>query len=136
MDTTDIELFKSLLTLQLETLMQEAGRTVDGFKEEENQYADPGDQATFEEQRNMLIRIRDRESYLIRKIMSALDRLEDGTFGICDTCEEEIAMERLKARPVTTKCITCKSIEEAHERGKAGNSLSSYDTMRYLKRPL
>jgi DnaK suppressor protein len=45
-----------------------------------------------------------------------LDRIEEGTFGICDTCGEDISIERLKARPVTTQCIDCKTKEEAQEK--------------------
>ena len=53
---------------------------------------------------------------LIKKIKKTLDRIEEGTFGICDTCGEDISIERLKARPVTTQCIDCKTKEEAFEK--------------------
>jgi len=52
------------------------------------------------------------------KIEEALERIENGTFGICDSCGEEIGEERLKARPVTTHCIDCKKKEEAIERAR------------------
>jgi RNA polymerase-binding transcription factor DksA len=57
-----------------------------------------------------------RESILIRKIKNALTRLEDGSFGICDECGEEIPEERLKARPVATLCIKCKEPQEDEEK--------------------
>jgi DnaK suppressor protein len=63
-----------------------------------------------------MLRIRDRESKLIRKIKSALERIENGTFGVCETCGGEISIKRLKARPVTSQCIECKSKEEALEK--------------------
>jgi DnaK suppressor protein len=53
---------------------------------------------------------------LIEKIRDALDRLEDGTFGICEGCGEEIPLKRLMARPVTTLCFACKKAQEAEER--------------------
>jgi DnaK suppressor protein len=53
---------------------------------------------------------------LIKKIKKALERFENGTFGICEVCEEEISIERLKARPVTTQCIECKTREEDMEK--------------------
>jgi DnaK suppressor protein len=53
---------------------------------------------------------------LIKKIKKALERIENGTFGICETCGEEITVKRLKARPVTSQCIECKSKEEALEK--------------------
>jgi DnaK suppressor protein len=63
-----------------------------------------------------MLRIRDREHKLIKKIKKALDRIENGTFGICESCGEEISIKRLEARPVTSQCIECKSKEEALEK--------------------
>ena len=63
-----------------------------------------------------MLRIRDREHKLIYKIKQALDRIEEGTFGVCDSCGEDISIKRLKARPVTTQCIDCKTKEEAQEK--------------------
>ena len=65
---------------------------------------------------NEAARIRDREAKLIKKIRQALERIENGTFGICESCAEEISVKRLKARPVTTQCIECKAKEEALEK--------------------
>jgi DnaK suppressor protein len=53
---------------------------------------------------------------LIKKIKEAIARLENDTYGICDSCGEDISLKRLKARPVTTQCIDCKSKEEALEK--------------------
>jgi DnaK suppressor protein len=63
-----------------------------------------------------MLRIRDREHKLIKKVKKALDRIENGTFGICEKCGEDISLKRLKARPVTTQCIDCKTKEEAFEK--------------------
>jgi DnaK suppressor protein len=79
---------------------------------------DPSDRASLESDRNFTLRIRDRERKLIVKIREALDRIEDGTYGICEECEEEISAERLKARPVTTLCIECKKRQETEEKVK------------------
>jgi DnaK suppressor protein len=62
------------------------------------------------------LRIRDRERRLINKIKEALERIENGTFGICEMCEEDISEARLKARPVTTLCIDCKIEQEKNEK--------------------
>jgi DnaK suppressor protein len=64
------------------------------------------------------LRIRDRERKLIGKIKEALERIEQGTYGICEDCGEEISTERLKARPVTTLCIDCKKTQETEEKVK------------------
>jgi len=55
---------------------------------------------------------------LIKKIDEALDRIDQSTYGICERCEEEIPYPRLKARPVTTLCINCKTMEEQEEKAR------------------
>jgi DnaK suppressor protein len=71
-----------------------------------------------ESERNFELRIRDRERKLIGKIKEALERIDDGSFGICDECGEDISAQRLKARPVTTLCIDCKKRQEKDEKVK------------------
>jgi DnaK suppressor protein len=68
-----------------------------------------------ESDRAFTLRIRDRERRLIKKIRQALDRIEDGSFGVCEDCGEQIGVPRLKARPVTKLCINCKSKQEEDE---------------------
>ena len=55
---------------------------------------------------------------MIVKINEALERIEDGSFGICEDCGEEIGVKRLEARPVTTQCIDCKTKAEAQEKAR------------------
>ena len=78
-------------------------------------FADPADRASAESDRAFTLRIRDRERRLIRKIQAALQRIDDGTYGLCEDCGEEISIARLKARPVTKLCINCKSRQEEGE---------------------
>jgi DnaK suppressor protein len=110
--------FEELLTNRLEGLLNEAEKTVTGMTNDKNTFPDPTDRANLETDRNFLLRIRDRERKLILKIKEALARIEDGTFGICEECGEEISEERLKARPMTTLCIECKTKAEAEEKKK------------------
>ena len=112
------EEFKKLLTERIETLLTDANKTVSGMTDAAENYPDPTDRATLESDRNFELRIRDRERKLIGKIKDALERIENGTFGICEECGEEISEERLKARPVTTLCIDCKTKQEKDERVK------------------
>jgi DnaK suppressor protein len=116
MDEKDLEYFRKHLTDQLEELLNQAGDTVSGMSTDKESFPDPTDRASAETDRNFMLRIRDRESKLIKKIKKALDRMEAGTFGICEECGEDIAIKRLKARPVTTQCIECKRKQEAVER--------------------
>ena len=73
------------------------------------------DRATAESDRAFTLRLRDRERKLIKKIQQALTRIEEGEFGVCVECGEEIGTARLKARPMTTLCINCKSKQEEDE---------------------
>lgn len=115
MKKKDLEFFKKLLTERLESLLAEASGTVSGMIDEKPGFPDPTDRAAMESDRNFTLRIRDRERKLIAKIREALERIEDGTYGICESCGENISIKRLKARPVTTQCIECKTKEEARE---------------------
>jgi DnaK suppressor protein len=110
--------FKKLLTERLNELLAEANKTVTGMTDQGQNFPDPTDRATLESDRNFTLRIRDRERRLIVKIKNALDRLENGTFGICEDCGEDISDKRLKARPVTTLCIDCKKKQENQEKVK------------------
>ena len=116
MQEKDIEYFKELLTERLEELLSQADNTVSGMTVQKENFPDPTDRASLEADRNFMLRIRDRESKLIKKIKKALERIENGTFGICEKCGEDITIDRLKARPVTTNCIECKTKEEAVEK--------------------
>ena len=116
MDAAKIEFFKNVLLDEIRVLREEAGKTVSEMNSDTTNFPDPNDRATQESDRNFELRIRDRERRLINKIKEALERLEDGTFGICEVCEEEISEARLKARPVTTLCIDCKIEQEQKEK--------------------
>lgn len=115
MNKKEIEFFRNLLTQRIQELRSEAGKTVEDMDEDEN-FPDPTDRASLESNRDSILRIRDRERKLIFKIQEALRRLDDGEYGICEECGEKIGIERLKARPVTTLCIECKSSQEIQEK--------------------
>lgn len=116
MKKKDVEYFKKLLSNQLEELLEQADDTVSGMTTPKENFPDPTDRASLEADRNFMLRIRDRESKLIKKIKKTLERIDTGTFGICESCGENISVKRLKARPVTTQCIDCKTKEEALEK--------------------
>ncbi len=116
MNNETLEEFKELLNLQLDSLLQDVGKTVSDMTEENPNFPDPTDRASLESDRNFELRIRDRERMLINKIRQALERIKDGTFGLCESCDEMIGAERLRARPVTTLCIDCKTEQERKEK--------------------
>lgn len=118
MEPARLEYFKNLLNEQLEELRSEAGKTLTGMTDGKDNFPDPTDRASLESDRNFMLRIRDRERKLIVKIREALARIDNGEFGICESCGEEISEERLRARPVTTLCIDCKTREEELEKSR------------------
>ena len=79
-------------------------------------FPDLSDQATAEVDQSFDIRLKEREQKLVKKIDEALGRIAANTYGICEGCEEVIPYKRLKARPVTTLCIRCKTTQEEHEK--------------------
>ena len=115
MDPKDIEFFRKLLTQMLEEAQQKGDSTLNDMTDNNEVFADPADRATAESDRAFTLRIRNRERQLIDKIRAAIQRIDDGTYGICDECGEEIGIPRLKARPVTRLCINCKSKQEMDE---------------------
>ena len=116
MEQADIEFFKEQLSLQLDQLRGKAASTVSSLLNSGNRHSDPLDRASFDLDQTTLLRIRDRESRLILKVVEALNRIKEGTFGICDECEEEIGLLRMMARPVATLCIRCKTRMENEEK--------------------
>lgn len=116
MKKEEMDVFKVQLSQRLEELLSQADETVTGMTAQKENFPDPTDRASLESDRNFMLRIRDREAKLIKKIKKALERIDNGSFGICESCGEEISIERLRARPVTTQCIECKTKEEALEK--------------------
>lgn len=109
-------MFTRLLNQRRQELLDEAERTVGGMTDSRENFPDPTDRASLEGNRNLTLRIRDRERKLLTKIDEALARIDDGTYGECEVCGAAIGVDRLKARPVTTLCIECKESQEAEER--------------------
>lgn len=112
----DLEYFRDLLNQMLAEAQHKGDSTLEEMTDTQTVFADPSDRATAESDRSFTLRIRDRERKLITKIQEALKRLDDGEYGICEECGEEISLARLKARPVTTLCVSCKAKQEEGEK--------------------
>ena len=110
------EYLKKWLTKRLNELLEGVKETSINTTDINDKIIDKTDQASNESDRSLLLRIKDRESKLIVKIKVALDRLEEGTFGICEECGKEIPEKRLMARPVASLCIECKRKQEFAEK--------------------
>ncbi|MGO9611664.1 MAG: RNA polymerase-binding protein DksA [Dissulfurispiraceae bacterium] len=108
------EIRKKLLR-QKEELLTGAG-VIKNSLPEETAFPELGDQASAEINRNFALRLRERERKLLKKIEAAIEKIDNGSYGICETCGQAIGLKRLEARPVTTMCIDCKTEQEAEEK--------------------
>ena len=115
MEKRKLKAYRRLLRDRLAVLMDVSSDTLDDMIHDLAVHADPTDRATHETDRNFTLRLRDRDRRLIVKIQEALQRIENGSFGICEGCGESIGEARLQARPVTTLCIECKEEAERQE---------------------
>ncbi|MGE5239620.1 MAG: RNA polymerase-binding protein DksA [Chloroflexota bacterium] len=109
-----LEIRKKLMQ-QREALLAEAGVKLNS-PSDETVFPELGDQASAEINRNFMLRLRERERKLIKKIDKAIERIDSGSYGICEACSQEITIKRLEARPVTTLCIECKTEQEEEEK--------------------
>jgi DnaK suppressor protein len=118
MDKKQLEKFRSQLLLKREEIIEDAGKTLSEMTDQATNIPDPNDRATVESGRSFELRIRDRERKLLSKVEEALGRIDEGEYGFCDGCGEEIGIKRLEARPVTTFCIDCKTLQETKEKSQ------------------
>lgn len=112
-----LEEFRGLLSADKERLLEKAVHTLKNEIElSKDDMADEADLASALTDQSLSLRLRGRERTLIEKIDLALKRIEAGEFGTCIVCEDDIEVDRLRARPVTTMCIACKEEQERRER--------------------
>ena len=120
MDQQQLDHFRKKLEEMSLQLLNEAEKTIHDMTGNTDNYPDPTDRASAESDRSFELRIRDRERKLLSKIKAAIERIDDGSYGICDECGDDISIKRLEARPVTTLCIECKTRQEKHEKAQSG----------------
>ncbi len=114
---TDLKLFRKILEDKKEALIKSAKDSLqEDMMLDTNDLPDEMDLAASEYIQSFTFRLRGRERFFLDKIEKALARIDDGTFGICESCEEPISVKRLEARPETQLCIRCKEDQERVER--------------------
>ncbi|XSG86377.1 MAG: RNA polymerase-binding protein DksA [Methylohalobius sp. ZOD2] len=116
MNPAQLEHFRRILRGWKSQLMEEVDRTLHHMQNDAANFPDPTDRATQESEFSLELRTRDRERKLIKKIDEALERIETGDYGFCETCGVEIGLRRLEARPTATQCIDCKTLDELREK--------------------
>lgn len=116
MSSGQLEHFREILLAWKRELMEEVDRTVLHMKDDAANFPDPNDRATQESEFGLELRTRDRERKLLKKIDSALARIDDGSYGFCEETGDEIGLRRLEARPVATLCVEAQERRELAER--------------------
>ncbi|KAB7623781.1 RNA polymerase-binding protein DksA [Alkalilimnicola sp. S0819] len=116
MSREQLDHFRDLLQTWKQQLQEEVERTMSHMRDDANNYADPADRASQEEEFALELRTRDRERKLIRKIDQTLEKIRQDDYGYCEQCGIEIGLRRLEARPTATLCIDCKTLEEIREK--------------------
>ena len=117
MRTRDLERFRKVLLEQRSQILSRTREMLAGevFLDSDD-FPDEIDTAVSEASLSLTGRMRERERGLLNKIEKSLERIERGGYGECESCGEEIGLERLRARPVAEFCITCKDEQERLER--------------------
>jgi len=115
MNKVKLKRYRSVLDEQLSMLMDHNEGTVGRLEVDTESHPDPNDRASAESGRSFDLRLRDRDRKLIDKIKAALERIDQGTFGVCEDCGQSIEEKRLQVRPVTSQCIECKEDQERRE---------------------
>jgi DnaK suppressor protein len=114
---TQLKKFKGLLQEKRDEIVKKAKQTLEeDMTLDSNDLPDEMDLASSEYLQSFTFRLRGREKAFFDKIDRALLKIEEGSFGICEECSEEIAVKRLEARPETTLCIRCKEDQERMEK--------------------
>lgn len=113
----DLKRFRGILEEKKEEILKNAKRTLnEDMALDADDMPDEMDLASSEYLQSFTFRLRGREKTFLKKIDHALAKLDEGTFGICEECEEPISAKRLEARPETTLCIRCKEDQERIEK--------------------
>ncbi len=110
------EYFREKLLAWKEEILKEARETLQHLQDDSQNHPDFADRASSETDRAIELRARDRQRKLISKIESALQRIEDGTYGYCEETGEPISLKRLDARPIATLSIEAQERHERRER--------------------
>jgi len=118
MDDKQLQKFQNQLEDMKSKIMTDVEQTLSEMTSQSGNIPDPNDRATVESDRNFELRIRDRERKLMNKVEEALNRIDEGEYGVCDSCGEDISIKRLEARPVAKYCIDCKTKQEQREKAQ------------------
>lgn len=113
----ELKRFREILEEKKLDILRNARKTLsEDMQLDVDDLPDEMDLASSEYLQSFQFRLRGREKTFLKKIDHALAKIDHGTFGVCEECEEPISLKRLEARPETTLCIRCKEDQERNEK--------------------
>src|SRR5512134_3490657 len=113
MKKTELKKFKAILQEKRGAITNSTGKKTHWENMENTRHGDFVDQASDDNEVHVNIRLLQTDAKLLRAIDAALARIEDGSYGVCTMCGEDISIPRLKAVPWTSVCIECKEKKTA-----------------------
>jgi DnaK suppressor protein len=118
MDETFTEKIKEKLLQQKQALAEDVNKKVEGLHQfqSKDDMTDFTDQSSMESNRDILLQMSDRDMNLLEKIERSLEKIEEGSYGVCEDCGCEIAEERLRAHLIVSLCVDCKTEKEKRNR--------------------
>lgn len=129
MDSITLSKFKSLFEEQKSKLLNTFNSAASCFTLNQDEMYDEADLTSSELESSMKMRLKNREALFLKKINESLKRIEEGSFGECQECGDEIELRRLEARPTATHCVNCKEqqerLEQLHIDGHRHKSVGS-----------
>ena len=128
MKKQDLDKFKIRLLDERDKIIQ-AKNNKAGQEISNTQSGDEADMASAEMELDAMYQGDQRGHNMLQDIQDALQKIEDGTYGECENCGEDISIARLEANPMAKLCVDCKSEEEVREKkyAKSSNTMNSYD---------
>ena len=116
MKKKDINHLKKILMQQLMDLLRRSDCSLDGLEAGDDNLSDLLDRASRVSEQEFSHHLCSREKLHMRRIEQSLQDIEDGVYGLCEQCEEDISFARLKVRPIARYCINCKTQLEKREK--------------------
>jgi DnaK suppressor protein len=113
MNKRDLKKFKVALEQKRDSIVNATGKKAHWDNMEDTRHGDFVDQASDDNEVHVNLRLLQIDAKLLRAIEAAIERVENGSYGVCSICEEEIGLVRLNAVPWTSVCIACKEKKTA-----------------------
>ena len=118
LDKKTMTRFKKILLSEREQIIGEVKQIYESSREMgQDGIQDIGDEAANIYNKQVLLSLNENERMRLQEVDEALDRIANGTYGVCEECGEPIGLKRIEVRPVAKYCVSCKAKQE---KGKLG----------------